>query len=255
MNRILSLLLSVSIACAQASLAPPRRGVLVDESGFLRPLLGVSGSLTAGAALRGGAVSAASSGRYTLVKTHTGVEVLLDDAPLWSGEAPPGPAVFGFAPGGAPGLACFASSGEVAVWDGSAFRGAWRVPDGRIRAAAALSRELALLATEEGGEIRLETRSLHDGALLGVEALPGARAPVLLGGGGWKMIWDGEGLLVQPPGSAPERVALPCRPEPLEQAGDGLAAASCGGSRFGVALTPGGVRVFELPAARQESSR
>lgn len=255
MNRILLLLLSASIACAQASLAPPRRGAMVDESGFLRPLLGVSGSLTAGAALRGGAVSAASAGRYTLVKTHTRVEVLLDEAPLWSGEAPPGPAVFGFGPGGSPALAYFASTGEVAVWDGSAFRGAWRVPDGRILAAAAPSRELALLAAAGGSEIRLETRSLRDGALLGVEALPGARAPVLLGAGGWKLFWDGEGLLAVPPGAAPERVALPCRPEPLEQAGDGLAAAYCGGRRFGVTLAPAGVRAFELPAAREEGSR
>ena len=139
--------------------------------------------------------------------------------------------------------------------DLESFRGAWRVPDGRILAAAAPSRELALLAAAGGSEIRLETRSLRDGALLGVEALPGARAPVLLGAGGWKLFWDGEGLLAVPPGAAPERVALPCRPEPLEQAGDGLAAAYCGGRRFGVTLAPAGVRAFELPAAREEGSR
>ena len=255
MSRILLLALCGSAAVAQVDLAPPRRGVTAGDSGSLRPLLGVAGSLTAGAPLRGGVVSAASSGRFTLVKTHDTVEVLLDEETISVADAPEGRAIFAFTPGGAPGLAYFPATGGVMLWEGRAFRPAWSLNGVEVLAAAVRPHDIAAFAAAGEDGVRIETRRLRDGQLTAIETLAQARGPVLLGSDGAVVYWDGERLIANLAGSPPLEAPLPHPPAGFEQAGERLIVMQCGKWSFGLELVAGRARLFQLPAAPVEAGR
>lgn len=84
-------LLTATALIATAQIEPPRIGYIVDRTGALRPVNGVTGAFTLGPAIASDVVSAAFSGKCLVVKTAT--ELKVDDNAF---EAPTGAAIVTF---------------------------------------------------------------------------------------------------------------------------------------------------------------
>jgi len=179
-----TLLLASTLAAAQAGLTPPRIGFLRDSTGNVRALLGISGNFWLGAPVVGSAVSLASSGKASMLKTGESLRVLNAlGHPLGRDWIASGPALFAFTPSGAPALAWLPDSGHLLRWNGLRFEPArtnLSELDGLVVSLAAPEPARAAFVVQRDQQLWRIDLSLFDGAILFAAALPGASAPALL---------------------------------------------------------------------------
>jgi hypothetical protein len=98
-------------ACAWAQIEQPQLGTMLDRAGDARPVVGVSASVTLGAALATEVVSMACSRRWCIASTAAGL-VSWGNGRQWSSGNPAGTAVFAFS-----GDSVYVySSGQLARW-------------------------------------------------------------------------------------------------------------------------------------------
>jgi hypothetical protein len=176
--------LALGLAAAQPAIQPPQVGILADQAGELRPLLGFAGNLFFGDSLGGGVLSAASSGSYAFVKTDNSILVLNGGGDvIYSADAASGPALFSFRADGSPALAYAGSS--LMVWQtdhletiafndkGTAVAlgeasvivqredGLWRLDistaDGSVQSQAALQQHSPILILNDGQIVSADT--------------------------------------------------------------------------------------------------
>lgn len=103
-------------AAAVAQIAHPRAGYIVDRKGALRPIEGVAGAFTVGAAIDRDVVSASFSGKTLIVKKDR--SLLVDGK---SFDAPSGPAAVTFLPDGRLREVFFPEPGILWTWIGDKF--------------------------------------------------------------------------------------------------------------------------------------
>jgi hypothetical protein len=116
MIRTLFFTLAVA-AAARAQLSAPQIGFVEDGAQAVHPLYGIAGNFILGKAAPGTAVSFASSGSFELLKTDSAVIALGRLGQMVASmNAPAGPALFAFAPNGAPALAYLAATNELFRW-------------------------------------------------------------------------------------------------------------------------------------------
>ena len=127
-----------SFCKGQSSLGIPCLGKLVDRSGFLRELCGVSGSLLVSAAASEPVISAGFSRTGGFIKTPRSLQVL-DGALVWEASAPTGPALFAFGPTGTPRFAYLVESNVLLEWTGQFMRPVEFAPQGQVLSIAANS--------------------------------------------------------------------------------------------------------------------
>ncbi len=122
--RSILLILSLMTVCsAQSSIKIPCLGKLVDPSGTLRDLCGVSGSLLLSEpAPEPGSeavISAGFSRRAGFIKTARSLKIF-EGAVSWEIPTIAGAALFAFQSNGAPAFAYLVESGELLQWNGQA---------------------------------------------------------------------------------------------------------------------------------------
>jgi hypothetical protein len=190
--------LLVAAANLAAQVAPPPAGVARDAAGRVRPVLGIAGAFTLGERMAENAISAASSGAWTVVKTAD--RVLRIEGP--GGEpggfdAPGGPALFAFDPSGKPVRAWFPDTREMLNLDSGA-RETLDIP-GALALAVRATGELEALVFRDGS-LWLDT--IRDGVFAGapepLAAGPFESAPpAILPGTGVAAWFDGTSLIVR----------------------------------------------------------
>ena len=125
--RLLVVLLATQACWAQAPIAAPSIGKMLDGSGTLRTVYGVAGNFTVGPPEAARVISTACSERLCLAKTANRIR-----GPKTSASAPSGPALFGF--DGADAVVYFPAAKQFARWhQGRLLQLAWRV-DGEVLA-------------------------------------------------------------------------------------------------------------------------
>jgi hypothetical protein len=98
------------LASAQSGgIHPPAMGLMIDRSGYARPVSGVSGSVTLGDAVATGVLASACSDSFCVLKTWTGLIVQGVET-----KAPPGPALLAI--DGQSVLLYFPRLGQLARW-------------------------------------------------------------------------------------------------------------------------------------------
>jgi len=160
-------------ACALAQIEQPQIGVMLDENGAARAVLGVAGSTTVSDPLWSGVLSLACSAQVCFAKTPTSLVSSSGDAI----DAPAGPAIFAI--DGASAYVYFPKTRQLVRWHDGQLELIETAPGGEV---------LAVRATR--GEFEYAMRRA-DGVRAGNRYL-GDAAAVLLLGEGTVLIADGE---------------------------------------------------------------
>jgi len=244
-------LLAGTLAWAQSGLTPPQIGYVRDRASNVRPLLGISGNFWLGDAVASHVLSAASSGKASILKT-TGMLHVLDALghPIGRGWIGYGPAVFAFTPSGGPALAWLPESGHLLLWNGLRFEPARVNPadlHGTVVSLAAPGPDRASFVINRDGQLWRVDISIRDGAILFAAALPGATAPALLFDDG-SLLYTGSSALILRDSQGTERT-VPFTGTPVQMAPMGrdwvLIETSRPATQFGLRLSTGAV--FQLP--------
>ncbi len=235
-NTCVLIALLTSMTAEPDRLDVPRIGFWRSADGTIRQLDGIRGNLIGSRVWLKGAVSAASSGRRTLVKT--GDSILALDAGgevVWRLEAPPGRASFAFTSAGEPARAYFHETSELI-----------QLPDG-LRAETPPDPVVAL---SESAMVVRRGESMwlirDDGS---ESPLTGARDPVALLPDASPIYFDGVELIAS--GRLPRRIRLPQPPEWIEPVGPGWLHVRTSTESFAVFLGEEGPELFGLPAGRR----
>jgi hypothetical protein len=173
-------------------------------------------------------------------------------------NAPPGPALFAFAPDGRPALAFFAYARELCVWDGQTFRPARldRVAQESAKVwsvAISGSDSAKLLVEREDGLWELQIR-IDSGATMSQTALPALTGPVMLLANGGLVYGNSRGLVFRKSDGSEKEIAanLP-RSFTFVQMGDGWIAVRdlAAGRLSALCIQDGRERYYALPVVRQ----
>jgi hypothetical protein len=185
MKPFLFLLLS---ACAWAQIEHPSIGVMLDENGHARPVIGAPAAAALGEPLFDRVVvSLACSDQVCLAKTESALVSSSGDTV----EAPPGAAIIGFDPAldGAAAYVYFVETRQLARWSAGRLDPVDFAPGGDV---------LSLRATADGFEYAV---ARDDGIWIGNQNLGPANAILLLDGGGALLAADGHVRLLRPDGT------------------------------------------------------
>ena len=181
MKLLLFILMS---ACAWAQIQHPSIGVMLDENGRARPVVGAPAAAALGEPLFDGAVvSLACSAQVCLAKT----ESALVSSSGETVDAPPGAALIAF--DGAAAYVYFVETRQLARWNAGRLDPIDFAPDGDV---------LSLRATADGFEYAV---ARDDGIWIGNQNLGAANAILLLDGGGALLAADGQVRLLRPDGT------------------------------------------------------
>jgi hypothetical protein len=135
--------------CIQAQIERPRIGLARGSDGIVRRVSGISGNVVVGGAVARGSLRFGSYGDLAVVKTAESVHVLDSDGGLlFETEAPAGPAVIGFAPGGKQALVYFSETGGTMRCTRSACTDTGIHFSEQVRAVALNGRGEAIFGTE-----------------------------------------------------------------------------------------------------------
>jgi hypothetical protein len=199
---VLALASTIALApsgLAQSALTPPRIGFVRDDAGIVRPLFGISGNFWLGEKFAVEALSVASSGSFSILKTPHDVLVYNATGGLVGRPTPAaGSGLFAFAPAGSPVFAWLQDSGELLRWNGPRFEptpvSATNL-NGTVISLAAPDSSTAAFLVQRGTEIwRVEVSVLNDAVVFAAN-LPGLTAPALLFDDG-SVLYAGESALV-----------------------------------------------------------
>jgi hypothetical protein len=210
--------LCLSAAFAQPAVEAPRAGCLVGEDGSLRPVRGIAGAFLADVPAVSNVVSAACSDSLALVKTADALEVRDGSLQLlarW--DAPPGTALFALPASGQTGFVYYAATGELLQVDAQSLPRA--VLDsqslgGRVLAIASPDLLHLIAVVEDTPGPRLVRISVTDGLIESQTPLENVAAPLALLSDGTVVFATGAGLVIRPPGSAVQRMAVPAVRQP-----------------------------------------
>jgi hypothetical protein len=250
-----TLLLAGTLAAAQSGLTPPQIGFLRDSAGNVRPLLGISGNFWLGDAVAAHVVSAASSGKASMLKTGDSLRVLNAlGHPLGRAWVAPGSALFAFAPSGTPALVWLPDSGHLLRWNGLRFEPTRANPvelNGAVVSVAAPDSSRAAFLVQRDGQLWRIDLSLFDGAILFAAALPGATAPALLLDDGSLLYTGKSSLILRDPQGTERAIAFHGTAVRFTPMGRDwiLIETSLPSTQFGLRLSTGAV--FELPEPAQ----
>lgn len=219
----LALILSLAMAgLGQPMLSPPHIGFVQGGDHSFRPVHGIAGCFVLGDAAAHEVVRAAFSGSFGLVQTPDVVAVFdAQGQAVAAIEASSGPALFAFAPDGAPVLVYLRGSGAFLQWTGGTFQPAALGGGESVVAIAAAAGEAELLVEREDSLWDLRFR-IATGELIAQTALPGVAAPALLLASG-DLVYTAAGALVVRRADGSEKILtmpLPARFE-LQQMGAG----------------------------------
>jgi hypothetical protein len=199
---VLALLAALAVAplgLTQSGLTPPRIGFVRDGAGNVRPLFGISGNFWLGEKVAAAALSVASSGSFSILKTSRAI--LVYDATgnlVGRSTAAAGSALFAFTSAGSPAFAWLQDSGELLRWNGQRFE---PTPvnaadlNGTVISLAAPDSSTAAFLVQRRTEIWRVDASVLDDAVVFAASLPGVAAPALLFDDG-SVLYAGESALV-----------------------------------------------------------
>ena len=248
----LLLFLWTLLLAAQTEIGPPLIGFVPDQSKAIRPVLGVAGNFLLGEPVPLEAVSLASSGQFTLVKTPNQV-IARDNRSGVTTEYPalPGSARFAFSSDGQPALVYLASTRELRSWP-------LDNPDAQPLVLPEVLDEILALAPLGEDQVELVVRrqdvtwrvriSRTDGAVFDEAALAGVSGPVLLTGTGWLVSTSGEELRLHSSREDDICIPLPAAVESLDQMGEDWVRLVLRDSRqLAVRIRDGSASLYRLP--------
>lgn len=248
------------LATAQPGLAPPEIGYLRDSAGNVRPLHGISGTFWLGGAVASAAVSAASSGRASMILTRFGVQVLDASGHSVGRRCPAaGPVLFAFNSAGAPALLWLSRSQELLRWDGLLFErvsidtGALR---GTVVSLAAPAPGKAAFLVQSGEQLWRIDLSLMDGSVLEGENIAGAAAPAILTDDGTIVCASpGQHITIRNPQGVERSVPFAGSPAAFTLLGPDWILVASGSPRIHSALRLSTGALFELPEPAETNLR
>jgi hypothetical protein len=245
--------LFLGAALAQSGLLPPSIGLLRDTSGGLRQVFGTRANFVLGEELAQSVESAAFWNGSGLVKTATSVEVV-DEAGrvIDSSPAPPGPALFGFTPAGAPAVVCFPGTRELRSWQAGVWRPVELDADGEIVAVSGTPGGSILVVARRGEEFWKLILSTRRGRMQRQELLPAVSWPLLLLPDGQLLYVRDQSLEVRGALGNLTRLELPGPVSSMALLADGwihLSAAG-GGTDLLLCLKDSKPALFQLPGGR-----
>jgi hypothetical protein len=169
---------------SQSGLTPPRIGFVRDGAGNVRPLFGISGNFWLGEKVAAAALSVASSGSFSILKTARAI--LVYDALgglVGRPTTAAGSALCAFTPAGAPAFAWLRDSGELLRWNSPRFQ---PTPvnaanlSGTVISLAAPDSSTAAFLVQRGTQVWRVDISVFDDAVVFAASLPRVTAPALL---------------------------------------------------------------------------
>lgn len=231
--------------CAQG-LRMPQSGWLLDPAGSLRPLLGFAGNFVLGPARDTGVISAASSGTWTLAKTHRELIVFnAAGADAARVPAPEGRALFSFTAGGEPAAVYFPESGLLMLWSAGEFASADWQP-GHNEEVLGVCGAISFFARRGEMVWRID-HDVADGRVTRETALPGVRAPLLPRPDGSLLYADGEALVLRASQGSERRIELPGAVGELSQLADGWVGVLIPDRQLAVSFSGAAPATHELP--------
>lgn len=243
-----------AIASAQSGLDIPRVGYFADANQSVRPLIGFPGNLILGDSIGEGAVSVASSGAFTMVKTSASLAVFDRQGQLVAQQdSQDGTAMFAFNPDGSPAVALLPASGKLYGWTGAALQPLADIPalGGDVLSLAASSIDTVRLLVAKADGPWLIDLSAADGSLAAQTALPGIATPAILTPRGEVAYLALNQLVIRDPSGSERFIECGFVPAQLTTLGSGwlLLVEQDTGARFAVRTLPGAERVARIPEA------
>jgi len=222
-----------AVAWAQSALDRPSLGMMLDPGGRIRPVFGISGSVTVGDPQGSGVLSVACSREFCLTKTR--------DAIIFNGQetgAPVGPALFAFRGNSA--WIYFPQVRQLAQWQ-----------NGQITPAAlAVTGEVLSLRVPSGEAIEFAVRRDHGTWIVNaqdqaVDSIPTDNGPVMLLTGGVLYATPGAAILRRDGGS---EIRFPVEAvESFSALGAGYVQVRTGRISYAIHTARGRERMFQLP--------
>lgn len=242
------------VAYGQPAIAPPRVGVIRDSNHALRAVLGLAGNFVLDASVVEHVISSAFSGSFAIVKTDTAITVLdRAGAPVYSGDAEGGPALFAFTEEGAPAFVYLPESQTLLQWKTDRFESA-------ILALDQSDGTVLAIASPAPGRVSLVLKRADGTCVLdlsgeGQFALPAMDGPVWLRNDGAVLYATTEGLILRHRDGAEQAVGgTALQPERLsfeQMSRDWVhVTAPDSAHHYAVRLTPGHEQTYELPEAQ-----
>ena len=158
--------------CALGQIERPRVGVMLDENGGARPVVGVAASATLGGPLLGGVLSLSCSAQACIAKT----EASLASTSGETVDAPAGPAIFA-----APYI-YFTAAQQLVRWRDGQLEPIGFAPGGEVLSLRVNGDGLDC-AVRRDGEVSIEHYSLADGSWTALGSLGAANAVMLIATG------------------------------------------------------------------------
>lgn len=190
------LLVCAAMTVVRGQIAIPESGIVRDNDGSVRPLLGVAGGWRLGEALASEVLSAANSGRWSAWKTADRIEIRSREGVTREWEAGPGPALFAFHAAGTPRAAYLTEAGRLLVW-----RDVRRAPvevdwqaAGKVAGLGADDEGNVVAFVERDGTVWRSVVDAASGIVSSELPLPGVAAPLMALSGGRLLYTAAEGL-------------------------------------------------------------
>jgi hypothetical protein len=249
---MMAMLLGCATAWGQPGLAPPRMGYALQADGSVRPVVGTSANFLLGDALVKEAISAASSGKQTLVKKAE--ELWLLDAEgqrIQSWPAPHGKIHMAFTRQGEAAAVYFVETRELARVEGGELT---PVPfEAEVVSMAAPRRGAVTLLVRRGEELWQTSVQTASGEIREEHLLPGVGGPALLRSDGTLIYMAAGELVVRQKDATEKHVEVDATVLGIEELGGSWVAlhvkreGATGERRMALHVKPNEEQLYELP--------
>jgi hypothetical protein len=221
-----------TLASGLAQIEHPGLGLMLDQNGEARPVLGVAGSVTLGDPIANDVQAVACSKRLCLLKTDASIVSSSGE----SADAPPGPALI------APPFIYFERTRQLARWSDGQLEPIDFAADGQILSLRTADDGAIELAVAHDDSVRIVR---GDGAV--VDSLPRAAGPVMLVKRGVIFANPDEVILRRADGTE-SRFDI-ADAESFFPLGEGYAGVRAGNSTWAIRIERGKEQAFLLPGA------
>ena len=234
-------------AFAAGLLEAPYRGCILDGSG-VRFVHGLRGSFAATESTLDGALSAACSDRYTVVKTQASMLVLDRGGNVVSSEQTPGgPALIAFNDRDEPAFAYLPEAREFRRWASERWSTIETPVNGDVLAIAAAGDTLVILRRRDE---RLWLTRTRDGAITADEPIHGSATAAMILPDGSVLLASGATLRLRTPEGVEREFEMPSAIRSMTLMSAGWIAVETESMRLAVERTADGLRHYLLSGGR-----